>query len=246
MPEIILVFPALGGIRFGLAAPFRRVAPRVECRCQRALLLPVFRINVEERAMRSPIEEPSLVELSLDFDQRIAELAQQTDADGLVVHVGTRSAIVAQDPAQHDGGICRQVLIAQQIDKGMAVRDLKRGGHAAALDAGAQHAAFRSGTQRHAQRIKQNGFTRAGLAGQDTQSLRERHIQPVDKDDVSNAERGQHRSVKMSNPKASSTRNPPCVGVSGCAAREWHSCLRTSCCPGNCGPGRRRTSVPHR
>ena len=52
--------------------------------------------------MSRRVEQAALLELALDLDQAVAELAQQADARRLVVDKGAAAAVGAEQPAQHD------------------------------------------------------------------------------------------------------------------------------------------------
>src|SRR6516165_2581753 len=48
------------------------------------------------------VEKSALLELTLDLDETVAELAQQPDARRLVIDKGAAAAVDADEPAQHD------------------------------------------------------------------------------------------------------------------------------------------------
>ncbi len=51
--------------------------------------------------MGGGIEQTVPVELAVDLDQPVADLAQQADAGGLIVNEGATAAVGADDAAQH-------------------------------------------------------------------------------------------------------------------------------------------------
>ena len=61
------------------------------------------------------VEQPALLELALDLDEAVAELAQQPDARRFVVDKGAAAAVRTEQPAQHDG-------LALAIEPGVGVR----------------------------------------------------------------------------------------------------------------------------
>ncbi len=84
-----------------LRADARR-APVVPGLRQRRCAACVLGEGVEHRAVVGRVEQAALLELALDFDQAVAELAQQADARRLVIDKGAAAAVGAQKPAQHN------------------------------------------------------------------------------------------------------------------------------------------------
>src|SRR5437016_5560728 len=58
--------------------------------------------GVEDHAMIGGVEQTALLELALNLDKAVAELAQQPDARRLVIHKGAAAAVGADEAAQHD------------------------------------------------------------------------------------------------------------------------------------------------
>jgi hypothetical protein len=91
---------------------------------------------VEQGAMGRGVNQPARFELALDFDQRLANLAQQADTGRLVVDKGAATSVGAQYAPQHQlyAGIV-QPLLGQQHAGGMVGTNLEHGGNHRALRA---------------------------------------------------------------------------------------------------------------
>ena len=106
---------AAGPVRIGLrlGAGVRGGAP-----CGMGLARPrQQRVEAAERIEQAPmgrrVQQPALIELSLDLEQGVAEPPQQVHAHGLVVHVGAGAAVRPDDAAQGDGLVRDQVVFTQ-------------------------------------------------------------------------------------------------------------------------------------
>ena len=65
--------------------------------------------GVEHVAVRRRVEQAALLALALDFDQAVAELAQQGDAGRLVVDKGAAAPVGAERAAHDDRA--RQIAV---------------------------------------------------------------------------------------------------------------------------------------
>ena len=71
--------------------------------------------------------------------------------------------------------------------------EIEFGGHRRLLGAGAHQAALGAHAERQPERVEQDRFAGAGLAGQDAQARPEGEIKPVDQHDIANGKAEQHR-----------------------------------------------------
>ena len=86
--------------------------------------------GVEDRPVVGGVQQAALLELSLDLDQAVAQLAHQANARRLVIDKGAAAPIGAQQPAQHDGlAVAIETGLAQNSSGGMVASDSKFGGH---------------------------------------------------------------------------------------------------------------------
>ena len=128
----------------------------------------MFGESVEDHPMIGGIEQAALLELALDFDQTVAELAQQTDARRLVIDKGPAAAVAAHQPAQHDRlAIAVEPGFAQDRIGRMVLPDREFGADRGFAGAVAHEPRFDAFSQRQPQRIEQDRLSRPGLAGQD-------------------------------------------------------------------------------
>src|SRR5205807_3695744 len=86
--------------RFGLALP--RFTPVMPGLGERVRGHAVLAESVEDNTVVGGIEQPALLELALDLDQAVAELAQQPDTRRLVVDKGAAATVGCEQPAQDD------------------------------------------------------------------------------------------------------------------------------------------------
>ena len=151
--------------------------------------------GVEQRAVRRRVEQAALLALALDLDQAVAELAQQADARRLIVDKGAAAAVGAQQAAQHDRPPARSARhpgLAQDRGGRMVALDGELGGDRGLLGAGPHQRGIGAPAERQPQRIQQDRFARAGLAGQHAQPRPKGEVEPVDQHDIANGEPEQH------------------------------------------------------
>ena len=91
----------------------------------------------------------------------------------------------------HLAGIVEAVL-GKDLCGRMAARDIEGGRHLALLRAMAHQTRIAAAAERQRERIEQDGFARAGLAGQHREATGEFDIEPFDQDDVTDRQTRQH------------------------------------------------------
>ena len=145
--------------------------------------------------MARRIHQPAVLELALDLDQAVAEPAQQSDADRLVVDEGAAAAVGAEHPPQHQLVFLQdQVLFGQQGFDRMAVGDLEAGRDLGADRTGADQALIGPVAERQAKGVEQDRLAGPGLPGQDAETAGKAEIQPVDQDDITDRQARKHRA----------------------------------------------------
>ena len=83
----------------------------------------------------------------------------------------------------------------------MALGDIEHRGDLALLDAMTDEAGVAAAAERQRESIEQNGFARAGFAGQHRKATGKLDIEPFDQDDVTDRKTRQHaRSVPSRDP----------------------------------------------
>ena len=145
--------------------------------------------------MRRGIDQRAFVVLAMDLDQRRADRFQRLHADRLVVDEGAGAAVGELDAAEnHLTGVIEAVL-GQDPCRRMALGNIERGRHLALLRAMADQARIAAAAERQREGIEQDGFARAGLAGQHREATGKFDIEPFDQDDVTDRQTRQHAEV---------------------------------------------------
>ncbi len=151
--------------------------------------------RIQQGAMPARIEQAPLVMLAVDLDQARADVAQQRRRAGLVIEKGAAAA-VGLERAANDEGLARfggdVVFGEQRRQRGSGRWRIECCRDARLIGATAHQAAVRPRAERQPQRIEENRFARAGLAGEHGQPALERQIERLDEDDVSDGKAGQH------------------------------------------------------
>ena len=167
-------------------------APRVPQRLQRHDVLFEAGEGVEQPAVGRGIDQRALVMLAVNFDQRGADRLQGLHADRLVVDEGAGAAVGQLHPAQdHLAGIV-EAVVAEDRRGRMALRHVEHRGDLALLHAVADEAGVAAAAQRQGEGIEQDGFARAGFAGQHRKATGKFDIEPLDQDDVTDRQTRQH------------------------------------------------------
>ncbi|MCY1542767.1 hypothetical protein D9M68_785330 [compost metagenome] len=142
--------------------------------------------------MGGDVNQRAIIVLAVNFDNLPADFLQQGGRYRLVVDEGAGAAISKLHAAQNHIFIVGNGIVAQRGARRMVGGQLQHGDHLAALLPAAHQRRIATPAQRQSQRIKQDGFTGAGLTGQHGHAAIKRQIKLVDKDDVANRERVQH------------------------------------------------------
>ena len=149
--------------------------------------------SVEDRAMIGRVQEAALLELTLDLDQAVAELAQEADAGRLVIDKGAAAAVGAQQPAQHDRfAIIVEAGFAQHRIGRVIAPDREFGGDRRLARALAHQPGLAAPPHRQTERVEQDRLPRPGLAGQHAQPLAKGQIKPIDQDNFAYGQAEQH------------------------------------------------------
>ena len=155
----------------------------------------------ELRVSGRRVEDPKLLRrpkegvvrvLALQVHQAGAEIPQGPGRDRGIVDPGAR-APVRSDPAPEDRfsailepelpAELRHLVEARRIEGGRDLGPLRTRTH---------HRAGRTAAEREAERVDEDGFSRAGLPGENGQPGAELHIEPVDDREVADCEVDQH------------------------------------------------------
>ncbi len=113
--------------------------------------------GIEDHAMVGRFKQPALLELTLDLDQAVAQLAQQSHTCRLVIDEGAAAPVGREQPAQHDrlSGILAPRLAQNRMGGVVAPNDeLRR--HSRLLCSAPHEPRLRPSTERQAERVQQN------------------------------------------------------------------------------------------
>ena len=149
--------------------------------------------RVEDGQMGLGIHQAVGVELAMNLDQPVAQLAQQADPDRGIVDVGAASPFGADRPSEHEQIIlARDVPLAQQRQRRVVGAEIEGRRDMQGRCAVADQPCVPARAQREPERIQQDRLARPGLAGQCRQARCEPQGQPVDQDDVTDRKVDQH------------------------------------------------------
>ena len=149
--------------------------------------------GIEHGAVVGAVEQALLLELAFDLHQRLADAAEEGDADGLVVDEGAAAAVGAELAAEDDVAVVGQALLVEQRAHGMVGGDRELGADAGLPGAGAEQLQVGAAAEGQAERIQEDRFAGARLAGQHGEAGIDLEIQAVDEDDVADRQVQQHR-----------------------------------------------------
>ncbi len=147
--------------------------------------------------MRRGIDQRALVMLAVNLDQRGADRFQGLHADRLVVDEGAGAAVgqlhaTENHLARTFNACVVEAVLGEDPCGRMALGDVERRRHLALLGAMADETRIAAAAERQRECIEQDGFARAGLAGQHREATGEFDIEPFDQDDVTDRQTGQH------------------------------------------------------
>jgi hypothetical protein len=148
--------------------------------------------GVEQLPVRRGVDQRTLVMLAMDLDQRGAYRLQGLYADRLIVDEGAGAAVGELHAAQnHFPGIVEAVR-RQDPCRRVVLGDVEGRRHLALLRAVADQARIAAAAKCQREGIEQDGFARAGLAGQHREATGKFDIEPFDQDDVTDRQTRQH------------------------------------------------------
>ncbi len=197
MTQEILVAPCRRRGGLGIGARLLGRPPGLPGRPHRGALPVEAGEGIERGAVRRHVQQPVLLHLALDLDQRVAQPAQQRDRRRLVVDEGPAAAVGADGAAQGQHVLVVDPLFGQDGVGGMIPGEIEGGGDGGLRGAAAHRVGVRARAQGQAQRIDQDRLAGAGLAGQRAQAAariaREGKVELLDQDEVTDRKRDKHR-----------------------------------------------------
>ena len=150
---------------------------------------------VEQRPVPARIDQPAIVVLPVQFDQRSGQRAEQRDANRLVVDEGLAAPIGLKLPPD-DQRLARfdlDIGLVECFDNGIWQRgELETRGYARPVLARAHQRAVGAVAQYQPERVEQDRLACPGLAGQHAQPAPELQFERLDQHDIADGQAGQH------------------------------------------------------
>ncbi len=138
------------------------------------------------------VDQRALVMLPVDFDEQPPGLAHHLHAHRLVVDEGTGAAIGGLHPPENQVAIIVETVFAQVKSHRMIHRHVEDRDHLPRILPVTHQCAIAARAERERKTVEQNGFSRAGLAGQHRKTRAEVKLQPLDQNDVPNGKLDKH------------------------------------------------------
>ena len=142
-------------------------------------------VLVEQRALGGFAHQRLVRVLAVDVDQQPAQLLQLGHAGRRAIDVGAGAAAgVDHAPGDHHTLFRLEILLAQPVGQRVVAGTGEFGRQFGALAAISHHRRLGPAAHQQAERIHQNGFSGAGLAGQRAEAGRKIELQPVDQNEI--------------------------------------------------------------
>ena len=161
---------------------------------------------IEQLALRGALHQRLIFHLAVDIDERFAELAQCLHGHRLAVHIRARASIGPDNSPQYALAFVLDRLLGKPGARGRVLRDREGGGDFRALSAMPHDFGAGAASRGEQQRIYEDGFAGAGLAGQHGQTGGKLQLGGVDDREIADLDMQQHAGV-----------NPPI----------WSACTRS-------------------
>ena len=155
------------------------------------------REGIEQHAVGVGIDQGAVVMLAMNFDEKLARLAHQLNAERLVVDEGLGAAIGRLHAAEDQVAIVIDAIFAQKLAGSVLHADIEDCRHLAVILAMTHEIAIAAPAKGQRETVKQDGFARARLAGQYRKPGFEGKIQPLDQDDIADRKLEQHRALNL-------------------------------------------------
>ena len=181
-------------MRLDRLAGVARLRPRARHRAGVVLELSE---RIEQRAMGGDVDQRALVVLTVDLDQRLPEAFEHLHAERLVVDEGPGAAVGELYAAQDQLVLRGDVVDGKDRARGMAGRHVETGGHLPLFGAMAHQGGVAARAERERERVEQDRFPGAGLAGQGREAGGEIDVEPIDQDDIADRKPGEHRTAEV-------------------------------------------------
>ena len=167
-------------------------------------------VGIQKATMSRRVEQPPLLELTLNLDEAVTQGAKQTGAGRLVVHEGAAAPVGIEGAAQEQQIVAPvQAVFAEPVAGRMVARHFEGRGHRGLGRARAHQAGVRTLPQSQAEGVQQDRLSGPGFAGQDAQSVFKHQVQAVDQNDVPNRQTVQHSGLRKCCSRCAKSSFPP-------------------------------------
>ena len=148
--------------------------------------------RIEQAPMRGRIHQRALVVLAMDLDQGYSQRLQRLRAERLIIGEGARAAIGKLHAPQNELVFSRKFVLRHQRAHRVCRRQLERRRHLPVLCALTHQRSVAARPERKREGVEQDRFPCARLTREHREAGGKFDIKPVDQDDVTNREPGQH------------------------------------------------------
>ena len=181
--------------------------------------------SIEQPAVELRIHQSALVVLPMDFYEGRSQHPQGLGAHRRVIDKGTRASVGELDTPQDQLVLRRDTVRCQELAHRVCWRRLEYGGDLALPDPVAHQRCIAAGSKRERKGVKQNRFSRAGLARKHREPAGKVDIKTIDQDDIANRQPSQHQWLLI------------CAGTNG-TRRIQEGCVRSATDSGKAGSAR--------
>ena len=148
--------------------------------------------GIEQRAMSGRREQPAVIMLSVDFHKPRTDITQQRSRNRLVVDERTAPAIGFYSPTHDKRFVCIGIEVIRHQRRRNRSIIIECSGDARLSRALSYQSGGGTTPKRKPERIQQDRFPRARLAGNDNQSGIEIQVERFDQHDIANGKRLEH------------------------------------------------------
>gem|GEM_PF-2670053 len=155
-------------------------------------------VRIEQRTLRIGFEQGLVRMLAMDVHQPFARLTQLAERRRPAVDESTRApALVDYPPQQKGTGVALEFRGAQPCAQFGQRLNVEFGTDVRAFAIRAHHGRIAALAQGQCQRVDEDGFAGAGLAGEHSESGVEFEFERIDNDEIADAERPQHAYISL-------------------------------------------------
>ena len=173
---------------------------------------------VEQVALVAASRQRLEFELAVDVEQVLAERAQRLHRHGLAVDVSATASVGGDAPSQDDFTFVRDFLFREPGQRTGVARDVEGCGHFGPLGTVAHRAAVGATTHGEQQRVDEDRFSRAGLAGERREARSELELHGLDDREIANLQLAQHRAASGDRAGRCDRRGPSAASSAGCGS----------------------------